>query len=68
MERPWLLIVIGAIGLFVGAALPFLMVLRILTPTLGLNFLAYICQVGGLFLGFLGLANYVRPGGRDRLG
>jgi|GEM_PF-6617207 len=67
-ERPWLLILVGATGLFAGAALPFLMVLRILTPTLGLNFLAFICQVGGLFLGFLGLANYVRPGGRGRLG
>jgi hypothetical protein len=67
-ERPWLLILIGASGLFAGAALPFLMVLRILTPTLGLNFLSFICQVGGLFLGLIGLTQYVRPGGRDGLG
>ena len=67
-ERPWLLILIGASGLFVGAALPFLMVLRILTPTLGLNFLSFIFQVGGLFLGLIGLTQYVRPGGRDGLG
>ena len=66
-ERPWLLILIGASGLFAGAALPFLMVLRILTPTLGLNFLAFACQVGGLFLGLIGLTHYVRPSGRDGL-
>lgn len=67
-ERPWLLIMIGVLGLFAGAALPFLMVLRILTPTFGLNFLAFACQVGGLFVGLIGLTNYVRPGGRDGLG
>lgn len=64
-ERSWLLILVGMIGLVVGAVLPFLMVLRIITSTLGLNFLAFACQVGGLFLGLIGLANHVRPGGRN---
>lgn len=63
-ERPWLLILVGAVGLLTGAALPFLMVLGVLTSTLGLNFLAFVFQVGGLFLGLIGLANHVRPGGR----
>jgi hypothetical protein len=66
-ERPWLLILLGLLGLAAGAVLPFLMVLRVITSTLGLNLLAFSCQVGGLFLGFIGLAHYVRPGGRDRL-
>ncbi|MCS7240802.1 MAG: hypothetical protein NZ651_06130 [Candidatus Bipolaricaulota bacterium] len=64
-ERSWLLIMLGVIALVVGALLPFLMVLRIIASTLGLNFLAFACQVGGLFLGLIGLANYVRPGRRN---
>ncbi len=61
-ERPWLMILVGLVGLSAGAVLPFLMVLGVLTSTLGLNFLAFALQVSGLFLGLLGLANYVRPG------
>lgn len=61
-ERPWLLILVGVIGTSAGAVLPFLMVLGVLTSTLGLNFLAFAFQVSGLFLGLLGLASYVRPG------
>jgi len=66
-ERPWLLILIGTIGLVAGAVLPFLMVIRVLLPSLGLNFLAFACQVSGLFLGLIGLTHYVRPSGRDGL-
>ncbi len=61
-EKTWILIVLGIIGLSTGVVLPFLMVLRLLTSTFGLNFLAFICQVGGLFLGLIGLANYARRG------
>lgn len=59
-DRPWILILLGAAGLLAGVVLPFLMVLRILASTFALNFLAFASSVGGLFLGMLGLADYVR--------
>ncbi|MBC7318592.1 hypothetical protein H5T57_05060 [Candidatus Bipolaricaulota bacterium] len=62
MERYRILILLGVLGLVTGVALPFLMVIGLLTSTLGLNFFAFICQVGGLFLGLMGLANYARRG------
>ncbi|MCS7216630.1 MAG: hypothetical protein N2507_02625 [Candidatus Bipolaricaulota bacterium] len=63
-DRPWILITLGVLGLITGVVLPFLMVLRILASTFALNFLAFAASLGGLFLGMLGLAEYVRPGGR----
>ncbi len=63
-ERAWILILLGIIGLGTGVILPFLMVLRLLTSTFGLNFLAFACQVGGLLLGLIGLASYARSRGR----
>lgn len=63
-DRPLIFVLLGSLGLVVGVVLPFLMVLRILASTFALNFLAFASSVGGLFLGMLGLAEYVRPGRR----
>lgn len=63
-DRSWIFILLGALGLVAGVVLPFLMVLRILTSTFALNFLAFASSVGGFFLGMLGLAEYVRIGRR----
>ncbi len=63
-DRPWILILMGAAGLLAGMVLPFLMVLRILTSTFALNFLAFASSVGGLFLGMVGLMDYVRSSRR----
>ena len=58
--QPWKLIVIGFVLVLLGFVLPFLMVVRVLESTLFLNFLSYGASVGGLFLGLIGAAMYVR--------
>ena len=58
--QPWKLIVIGCVLVLLGFVLPFLMVVRVLESSLFLNFLSYGASVGGLFLGLIGAAMYVR--------
>jgi hypothetical protein len=58
--QPIQLILIGFMLMVVGWALPFLMVLQVLESSFALNFLSYIAQVSGLFLGIIGVAMYVR--------
>lgn len=58
--QPWKLIVIGFVLVLLGFVLPFLMVLRVLESSIFLNFLSYGASVGGLFLGLIGAAMYVR--------
>ncbi|HEY5270286.1 MAG TPA: hypothetical protein VII97_08105 [Anaerolineales bacterium] len=58
--QPIQLILIGFALMMVGWALPFLMVLQVLESSFALNFLSYIAQVSGLFLGIIGAAMYVR--------
>jgi hypothetical protein len=41
-----------------GAALPFLMVIHVLESTLFLNFIAFMSQVAGLFMGTVGVIFY----------
>lgn len=60
------IIVLGFVLLLIGAALPFVMVIRLVEPTLLLNFLAAISSIGGLVVGFIGTAMYTRSGRRDR--
>jgi hypothetical protein len=55
-----LFILIGFVLVVLGAALPFLMVMRILESTFFLNFFSYGASMGGLFLGFIGASLYVR--------
>lgn len=61
MQNPVRLIIIGFVFLLLGAALPFLIVIGLLTNTLALNFLAYSCTVAGVITGFVGIALYRRP-------
>ncbi len=58
-EYRWL-IGVGGVLVFLGALLPFLMVMRLLPSTFFLNFFSYAASVSGLFLGLLGIAIYVR--------
>jgi hypothetical protein len=58
--QPWKLIVIGFVLVLLGFVLPFLMVVRVLESTIFLNFLSYGASVGGLLLGLIGAAMYVR--------
>ena len=54
------MIVIGFVLVMTGAILPFLMLMRILTSTIFLNFFSYAASVAGLFLGVTGSAYIVR--------
>jgi hypothetical protein len=58
---------LGFILLVIGFLLPFLMVLRLLEPTLLLNFIAYFASLFGLIIGVIGLVTYtqVRKKGKD---
>ena len=60
MKKPQRLLVIGGFLLIVGVALPFLMVIGVLTSTLPLNFVAYTCSAAGFIVGFIGMAQYRR--------
>ena len=54
------LIVIGFALVLLGAILPFLMVMKILTSTFFLVFFSYTASVGGLFMGVAGVSYLVR--------
>ncbi|MEN4040896.1 MAG: hypothetical protein ROW52_11420 [Anaerolineaceae bacterium] len=56
---PGKMIAIGFVLVLLGAALPFLMVLRIIEPTFLLIFMAFGASMGGLLLGFVGAAYIV---------
>lgn len=60
------MIVIGVILLLAGVVLPLLMVVKIITSTYFLNFLAFGCSLVGMVLGFLGLFSMVKTR-RDRI-
>ena len=53
-------IFVGFILAFLGAALPYMILVGILPSTFLLNFLAYAASVAGLFLGVIGAAMYVK--------
>lgn len=54
--NPTRLIFIGFLGVFTGAALPFLMVIGVVKASLFLSFISYGSSVGGMFLGLIGAA------------
>jgi len=60
MIKPLLLFTISIVFLFTGVALPYLMIIKLLTPTLLLTFLAYFASIIGFFLGFIGISLYIR--------
>ena len=57
---PRLMIIIAFLMVLMGAVLPFLMVIKVLPASLLLSFISYGVSVGGLFLGIVGAAHYVR--------
>jgi hypothetical protein len=59
MMSPTKLILAALALLLIGVALPFLMVLEVLTSTLPLNFIAAASSTTGFVLGIVGLAQYV---------
>ena len=56
---PAKILIIGLILMLTGAALPFLMVIRVLESTILVNLVAFVSQVTGLMLGTVGLIFYV---------
>ncbi len=58
MDRPVRLMVIGLVGLVLGACLPFLMIIDVIQTTFFLSFFSYGASVVGLFLGLLGAFSY----------
>ncbi len=60
METPLKLIIAGFALLLIGAILPFVMVIRLVTPALHLSFISYASTTIGLVLGFIGIAQHVR--------
>ena len=54
------LLFIAFLMVLAGAVLPFLMVIKVVPSTFLLNFIAYGISIGGLFLGVIGTAHYVR--------
>ncbi len=62
---PVQLILIGFVMLVIGFALPFVMVMRIVEPTLLLNFIAYLSSLFGLIIGVIGIVLYTRTRGKD---
>lgn len=58
--RPWALIGVGFLLSVMGVALPFLMLMHVLTSTFFLNFLSFTASMTGLILGIVGAAFVVR--------
>jgi hypothetical protein len=58
--HPKRLILLGFFLVLLGFVLPFLMTLHLVKPTFFLGFISWGSTVGGLFLGLIGAASYVR--------
>ncbi len=56
--------IVGGILVVFGFVIPFLMTIRVIPPSFLLAFLAHGASVGGLLLGMIGAALYVRLEGR----
>ncbi|MDQ3006288.1 MAG: hypothetical protein M3R47_13020 [Chloroflexota bacterium] len=60
MNSPRLLLSLGLILMILGIVIPFLILIRVLESTFFLNFFSWGASVGGLFLGIIGVATWVR--------
>ena len=60
MNSPRLLVSLGLTLMLLGIILPFLMLIHMLESTFFLNFFSWGASVGGLFLGVIGVATWVR--------
>jgi len=58
--EPTRLILIGLGGVLLGVALPLLMVLRVIQPSFLVGLIAITASVGGVVLGMVGSAMYLR--------
>ncbi len=63
--NPLYLLLGGIAAMVLAVVLAFLMVLKVLEPSLGLGFLSFTLSVGGLIAGLIGALGYFRPSGRD---
>jgi hypothetical protein len=59
-DNPRVLLSLGLILLFLGFALPLLMIMRVIESTFFLNFFSWGASVSGLFLGFIGVATWTK--------
>jgi len=57
---PWKTIFLGFMLSLLGVILPLLMVLRLVTSTFFLNFLAVAFSVSGIIMGFIGMTIMVK--------
>ena len=57
---PVQMMIIGFILLVIGFVLPFVMVLRLIEPTLLLGFVSYLTSLVGLVIGLMGVVFYGR--------
>lgn len=58
---PRAMIVIGVVMMTLGGVIiPLLMVIHIIVPNFPLIFISYAMSVSGLYLGIIGVANYVK--------
>ena len=60
MNSPRLMVSIGLTLMLLGIILPFLMLIHVLESTFFLNFFSWGASVGGMFLGVIGVATWVR--------
>ena len=58
--QPKYLIFIGFLLVLFGFVAPFLMVLGVVESTFALSFVSHAASVGGLFMGMMGAALYIR--------
>jgi hypothetical protein len=58
--HPKYVILLGFGLVFLGFALPFLMVMRLVEPSFLLSFISYGSSVAGLFLGIIGASMFIK--------
>ena len=64
---PGAMVVVGVLMMTVGGVIvPLLMVIHIIEATFLLIFASYAISVSGLYLGIIGVAQYVRTNKKDR--
>lgn len=59
-SEPFKIIALGFLLVVLGFVLALMMTVRVIDPSFFLGFITYISSFGGLFLGMIGTALYVR--------
>jgi hypothetical protein len=65
LQSPEIYMLVGFVLVVLGLVFPLLMVMQMIKSTFIVNFLSYAASIGGLFLGFMGAALYIK-GNRSR--